>query len=129
MGIPQRRAGRYSPADGLLLPAQGYTGKADIPCPDVGPDARSWWATWATHPVAWLFSSIEWQDLADTARLMDAYYREGNPRSFAEARQHMNAYFGLATRARLHVAQEGEDGDPDSAPHPPRRDAPRLRAV
>lgn len=133
-----RHQGKYSPSAGLQLPAKPYRRKPLVDCPeDVGPDARAWWSTWAKSNYAWLFTTVEWQDLADTARLMDAFYRDGSARHMAEARQHMAALFGLATRARLHVTVQdttsqqqsaGSSSSPGSAVRAARPD-PRLRAV
>jgi hypothetical protein len=129
MGTAPRRAGRYSPSDGFLVPSEGFTGKPDVECPQVGDDARSWWATWATSGYAHFFTSVEWQDLADTARLMDAYYRGGHSRDIAEARQHVANLFGLATRARLHITFESSPAEPAQAGEKKRREDPRLKAI
>jgi hypothetical protein len=103
VSITNRHAGKYSAGDGLELPAEGFTGTPDVPCPDVGDRARSWWATWATSEYAHAFRQTEWQDLSDCALIMDKFFESGEPRHMAEARQHMAGLFGLATRARLHV--------------------------
>jgi hypothetical protein len=124
-----RTQGRYSPNAGLQLPAKPFRRKPGVPCPDVGDDARAWWTTWATSNYAWLFTGVEWQDLADTARLMDAFYQEGSARHMAEARQHTAALFGLATRARLHVTVADDTTAPAARTAVRTRADPRLKAV
>ena len=99
------------------MPADGFVGRALVDCPDVGDDARGWWAVWATSEFAHAFGGTEWQDLADTSRVMDRYYATGEPKHLAEARQHTAGLFGLAARARLHVSVEA----PAEAPAPVRR--------
>lgn len=125
-----RHSGKYAPGQGLSLPGKPYRRKPGVPCPEgVCGQARSWWESWATSPYAWEFGPVEWQDLADTCLLMDQFYREGSVRHMAEARQHMAALFGLATRARLHVSVEDRQQPGQAAAARVRRDDPRLRAV
>lgn len=129
-GMVSRNQGRYSPEKGIVLPTKPYRRKPPVPCPDVGDQARSWWSTWATSGYGWHFGPVEWLDLADTARLMDQFYVDGDVRAMSEARQHMAALFGLATRARLHVTVE--DQAPARGSRGPvlrQRPDPRLRAV
>ena len=113
------------------MPAEGFTGIPDVPCPEsVGADARAWWATWATSSYGWVFQAPEWQDLADTARLMDKFYADGSTAALAEARQHMNGLFGLATRSRLHIEVSEPAQGPDRVQGGgARRRDPRLRSA
>lgn len=130
MTTSHRNAGRYSPSQGFTLPEDGFTGVPDVPCPEsVGDDARAWWATWATSPYGHVFTAVEWQDLADTARLMDRFYRDGSPSAMAEARQHTNMLFGVATRARLHIEVAVPAEGPAVAGGGARRRDPRLRSA
>jgi hypothetical protein len=129
MTTQPRNQGRYSPGNGLVLPAKPFRRKPPVPCPaEVGDRARAWWSAWAQSGYAWHFGIVEWLDLADTARLMDRFYEQGDVRAMAEARQHMAALFGLATRARLHVTVDGPPAQAQPAAAP-RRSDPRLRAV
>jgi hypothetical protein len=124
-----RRSGKYSPAQGLQLQPRPYRRKPPVPCPDgVGDQARDWWAVWAASPYAHEFTTVEWLDLADTARLMGKYYETLEPRYLAEARQHTAALFGVATRARLHITLDAPAAPAAPAPARQRSD-PRLKAV
>lgn len=129
MSTAPRRAGAYSPSQGMVLRTKPFRRKPPVPCPPVGDLARQWWETWAASPYAWEFMAVEWLDLADTALLMDRFYESGEPRYLAEARQHMNNLFGLATRARLHVSVEPKAAAPAVPVSRRDRPDPRLKAV
>jgi hypothetical protein len=128
MGLTLNRTGKYSPHDGFVLPAEGFTGRPDIDCPaDVCASARMFWATWATSQYAHFFGPTEWLDLHDVTLLMDEFYQTKNGARFTEARHHINNLFGLANRQRLHIdvaAQEQDETEPVSKRN---RDDPRLR--
>lgn len=126
-----RSQGRYSASTGLVLPAKPFRRKPPVPCPPVGDRAQGWWRVWATSGYAWHFGPVEWQDLADTAVLMHRFYEDGDVRAMSEARQHMTALFGLATRARLHVTAEQQGAARPAAGgwEPFDGPDPRLRSV
>lgn len=133
MAQPRAAKGRYSPAMGFTVPSEGFTGTPAIGCPPgLCREAQDWWATQAQSPYAHVFTTIEWQDLADTARVMDRFYATGEPKYIAEVRQHQAQLYGLATRSRLHIniesPVESATEKPVAAKTKTRVD-PRLKAV
>lgn len=109
MSVQHRNQGRFSPSMGFTLPAEGFTGTPDIPCPEVGDQARAYWATWATSSFAHFFGPVEWQNLSDSTLLMERFYSRGDMTAYREARMQASMLFGLAIRAKLHVTAESED--------------------
>lgn len=122
-----RRASPSTPK-GLAIPDRPFRRKPPVPCPPVGDRARSWWSVWATSPTAWLFEPTDWQDLADTTLVMDAFYETDNVNLLKEVRQHTATLFGVANRARLDITK---DSDESGTVAPIRRERidPRLRSV
>lgn len=112
------------------MPAEGYSGVPDVPCPEVGGEARAYWADWATSSYAWFFSAPEWRSLSVAAVLMDRFYAGGGAALAAEVRQRESLLFGLATRSRLHIETAGEvQESPPVAGGGARRRDPRLRSA
>ena len=100
-----------------------------LPVHPDGPTAV-WWETWRRAPQAVAFAATDWQRLAMLVPLVDAYWREPDPKGLTEIRlneERLGATVVDRLRARIRIAIPDAPDPDDAAPASPEdRFADRL---